>query len=173
MGINENLEEIKELLKDEKKEKEKKWKLPWKAKTSKSKAKKGYIGVLKLNENRTITPSKERIEEQTIIVDGVPRLSTAEYVWYLGKHPVILLPSWSVKPISPNEKVETNEPLNPSELYQNSMNDGSNIKGYKLLMNKMKLSTIDAKKQMGGILKWIIGLVLAGIIVYAIMTGGG
>ena len=160
MGINENLEEIKDLLKEEKKEKEKKWKLPWKAKVSPARAKQGYVGVLKINENGYITPSKEKIEEQTIMIDGVPRLATADYILHLKKHPLIILPSWSVEPISPSKSFET------------SMDNGTNIKGYKLLMNKMKLSIVEGKKQMGGILKWIIGLILAGIIVYAVVTGG-
>jgi hypothetical protein len=162
MGINENLEEIKELLKENKEEKkEKKWKLPFKAKVSPARAKQGYVGVLKINENGYITPSKEKIEEQTIMVDGVPRLATADYILHLNKNPLIILPSWSVEPISPSKSFEV------------SMNNGTNIKGYKLLMNKMKLATVEGKKQVGSWLKWVIGLVLVGIIIYAIFFTGG
>ena len=58
--------------------------------------------------------------------------------------------------------------------FKKSMEDGSNIKGYQLLMNRMKLDTVGKLKgQVGGLLKWIIGLGLGGIILYAILTGGG
>jgi len=39
-------------------------------------------------------------------------------------------------------------------------------------MNKMKSEQISAKKSMGNVLKWVIGLVIAAIIGYALLTGG-
>lgn len=164
MGINEIEEEIKKLnekLEEQKEEKHKKFKLPFRARVGRGKSKKGYVGVLKLNENMVITPSKEKIEEQTIMIDGVPRLATGEYVWRLGKQSIIIQPSWSVEPIA------------PKSLFQKSIDDNTNTKGFKILLAKMKNVTLDSKKQVSGWLKWILGLGLAGVIIYAFITSGG
>lgn len=168
MGLNERLEKIESQLSIENsgnKIKNKKWRLTFKAKAGKNKAKKGYVGILKINENGTIEPIKQKIEEQTTLIDGVPRLATASYVlrWVQGRKsfPVIIQPSWSVLPFSPKEN------------HEKSLIDGSNSAGYKLLLNRMKSTAVETKKQMGGMLKWIIGLGLAGIIIYAIVSYGG
>jgi len=71
-------------------------------------------------------------------------------------NPLIILPNWSV------------EPFSPMEHYNQSMIDGKNTKGYKILMAKM-LSEQTNKKQMGSLIKWILGAGLIGIIVYAFL----
>lgn len=165
-SLKDELRELKELIKDDKeKKKEKTPRLSFKARAGKNQQSKGYVGVWKINENGFITPSKQKIEEQTIMVDGIPRLVPPEYVLRYKQgfktFPLIILPSWSV------------EPFNPTKSYEQSMLSGSNTKGYKILMNKMKSETISAGKKVGGMIKWIIGLGLAGIIIYAILTSGG
>ena len=70
------------------------------------------------------------------------------------------MPSWS------------NKPYSPSEQYQKSLDDGSNIKGYKILLAAMQEEALGKKKQMGNIVKIVLGLGLAVIIGYAFMTGG-
>jgi hypothetical protein len=161
--LDTKLDRIESLIAGEK-DKPKKFKLPFKAKVSNGKAKKGYVGVLKINENGVITPSKEPIEEQTIMVDGVPRLANPDYVlkWKVGTKtlPIMILPSWSVKPFS------------PSEDFKRSLSDGSNTAGYKLLLNRMKLSTVEDKKKTLGKLGWIFGAIVIGIIGYALISGG-
>ena len=167
--LKDELRELKEILiedKLEKKKKEKQPRLSWKARAGNRKQAQGFVGIWKINENGFITPSKAKIEEQTVMIDGIPRLATPEYVLRYKKgfrtFPLIIQPSWSV------------EPFSPTRSYNQSMLNGSNAKGYKLLMNRMKLDTVGKLKgQMGGMLKWIIGLGLAGIILYAIITGGG
>jgi hypothetical protein len=132
------------------------FKLPYKGKLSKSKVKQNWVTVVKINENKGVDFIKEPIDHQTIVVDGVPRLCTGEDVLnYKGK-PLIILPSWSVKPFS------------PSENYSLSIKDGSNTNGYALLLARMKAGAIDLKKKMN---MWlIIGLVaLAGIALYVIL----
>ena len=107
---------------------------------------------------------KQQIVEQTTMIDDVPRLATPDYVlnWKVGfrNYPIIIQPSWSVEPFSP--KVN----------FTNSLENGSNIAGYRLLMNRMKLSNVEKPKMAAGMLKWIIGIGLAGIIAYAFFTGG-
>ena len=167
--LKDELRELKEILIEDKLEKRKKQKTPrlfWRARAGNKKQAKGFVGIWKINENGFITPSKQIIKEQTVMLDGVPRLATPEYVLRYKKgfrtFPIIIIPSWSTLPFSPTKS------------YEQSMEDGSNTKGYQLLMNRMKLDTVGKLKgQVGGILKWIIGLGLAGIILYAILTGGG
>ena len=165
MGINEELQQIKELIKDSeekvKEKKEKKFRLPFGKKVGKSQAKKNYVTIMKINDNGIVTFIKKQILNQTLMEDGIPRLATTDFVLRYKKNPMIILPSWSVKPYS------------PSEQYYKSLNDGSNTKGYAILLERMMKEQTGMKKQIGGLLKWIIGLAVVGIIAYAIITGGG
>lgn len=159
--IKEELQEIKSLLKSEEEEKKKKFRLPFGKKTSPRQGRKGWVTIMRINENGFINFEKQRIQDQTIMVDGVPRLATPDYVLHWKKVPMIIQPNWSVKPFSPEEH------------HEKSMEDGSHTKGYKILMARMKSDTTSPKPQMGGMMKWIIGAILVGIIAYAFITGGG
>jgi len=167
MGLQEDLKEIKEKLSKNDAEQSsfkklpKPFKIPFTKRVRPKQAAQNYVTVIKVNENGFIDFKKEKIVEQTIIVDGIPRLAMPEYVLHYKSNPVVIQPSWSVKPYS------------PSEAAQASLDDGSNIKGYKILMARMKSDTIGNKTQMGNMGKWIIGLALAAIVGYALLTGGG
>jgi len=168
MGINEELKEIKESMAKitrveelRKEKKTKKFKIPFTKRVGKAQEKQNYVTVIKINENGSLDFSKKKIEDQTFMENGVPRLGTPDYVLRYKKNPVVILPSWSVKPYS------------PSEQYAESLNNGSNTKGYAILMARMLNEQVGAKKQIGGMVKWIIGLGFAAIIGYALITGGG
>ena len=177
--IKEEIQKLGEIIKDDQENKNKKKRTPrlsFRSRVGIRKARKGYVGIWKINETGFITPSKQEIKEQTVMIDGVPRLATPEYVLRYKKgfrtYPIMLVPSWSVKPVEPSKL--SKEGFNPAEEFKKSMKDGSNIKGYRLLMNRMKTEAIGATKKGGfGIIKWVIGLGLAAIIGYAILTGGG
>jgi len=160
-GIKDELKEIKDLLIEERIHKEKKFRLPFGKKTSARQARAGYVTIMKINENGFIDFKKEKIEEQTLMIDGIPRLSTPDYVLHWKKVPMVIIPSWSTKPFSPTDNYEASEKEN------------NNIKGYKILLDKMKKETIDSKPKMGGMLKWIIGIGLVAVIIYAFVSGGG
>jgi len=173
MGLQEDIKEMKEIIKSsEESKKEKKWRYPFGKKVGKSQKKKNYVTLIKINENGQLDFKKVQIDDQTFMEEGIPRLASAGYVLHHKKNPVIILPSWSVEPIAP-ESEKILKTFDPAQNYEESLKNGSNVVGYRLLMNRMKNEQVSAKKQMGGILKWIIGLALAGIIVYAILTGGG
>lgn len=162
-SLKDEIKELTEVIKESqaKKEKKKEFKIPFFKRVRPSQAKKNYITVIKINENGHVEFLKKQIEEQTIMVDGIPRLANGRYIMHHKKNPIMILPTWSV------------EPLDPAKHYEQSLLNGSNSKGYKLLMSKMKSSSIESKKIAGGMLKWIIGLGLALIIGYAFITGGG
>jgi len=166
MSLNDKIKEAVEQVEKEKEEQKlqsKKWRLPRKAKVGKKKQRLNWVGILKINENGSIEPSKQQIKEQTIVVDGCPRLATNECVlrWVHGRKtfPVILLESWSTIPYSPQDSV------------RKSMLDGSNAIGYNLLWNRMQNDKVEQKKHMGGWWKWLLGLALLGVVVYAFASG--
>ena len=161
--MQEDLKDIKEILKpvESKEKKPKKFKLPWGKKVGKAQAKKNWVTVMKINENGTITFDKQIIDEQTIMQDGIPRLAANQYVMFYNNNPLIILPSWSV------------EPYAPIQAFKDSLDNGSNTKAYKILMAKMLKETVNPKKPMAGWIKWVVGLGLAGIIGYALISGGG
>lgn len=168
MALAEDMAKIRELLENNNvnkkgKIKEKKFKFPSRAKVSKANRKKNYVTTIILNENGSVDFKKYQITDQTIMHDTIPRLATAGYINYDAKgNPILILPNWSVEPLSFNSKLHV----------QQTLEDGSNVTGYKLLMNKMRLETVQTKKPMAGWIKWVIGLGFAGIIIYAIMTTG-
>jgi len=137
---------------------EKKFKFPFFKKVRGTSRKKNYVTTLVLNENRTYVFQKYQITEQTILHDLIPRLATAGHVMFDKRgNPLIILPNWSV------------EPFSPLEHYNQSMISGTNTKGYKILMAKMQSEQAGKKKEMGGLIKWILGAGLLGIIVYAFL----
>lgn len=143
--------------------KEKKFKLPWRAKIGNRKAQKGWVGVIKINENGVITPSKQQIQNQCIMIDDVPRLATGEHVlkWKIGMktYPVIIQPSWSV------------EPLTVKSMFKESTENGTNKVGLRILLEGMKSNLLENKKKGIPLWVWIIGgLIIAGA-VYALATG--
>lgn len=162
MGVHEDLQELLELVKrQDERVKEKKFRLPFGKKIGKQKRKKNFVTVLIINENGNLDFKKYQIEDQTILHDKIPRLAASGYVTYWKKNPFIILPNWSV------------EPFIPFKEYQRSLSDGSNKVGYKILMEAMYKEQTKKKPKMGGAIKWIVIIVIAAIIGYALLSGGG
>lgn len=164
MTLKEDINKIKkfidesELKEKNNKKRKKKFKLP--KKVSANQRRKSWITVMLINENGNVDFKKVPIEDQVITIEKIPRLAAAGYVMYWKKNPLIILPSWSV------------EPFSPLEHYQRSLITGSNSAGYRLLMAKMESEVISSKTKMGSWLKWMVGIGLVAIIVYAVITGG-
>jgi hypothetical protein len=165
MGLDEKIEnKVLETLQKAAREgklKETKFRYPFGKRVGKGQKKKNYITVIIPYENSYCDFKKYRIENQSFLHDEIPRLATAGHVMHDKKgNPILILPNWSV------------EPFSPLEHYKESMINGSNKKGYKILLDNMEMSKTDSKKKLGGSVKWIIGIVLGAIILYAIITGG-
>jgi len=153
----------------------KKFRLPFGKKVGKAQKKKNYVTAVILNENGNVQFTKYKIEDQTIVHDLIPRLATSGHVMYYKGNPMLFLPNWSVKPISPLDSTDEQllKPISSIENLKESLTDGSNVIGYKILMAKMVQGAVNAKPKIGGIVKWIVGFGLIAIIGYAFMTGGG
>lgn len=161
MGIQDDIADLKKIIL-ESQIKEKKFRYPFGKKVGKSQRRKNYVTVLILNENGTCYFKKYPITEQTILHELIPRLATAGHVMFDKKgNPLIILPNWSVEPFSP---------LNH---YQQTLIDGSNKKGYQILMARMQSEKIEDKKKMANWIKWVIGFIIVGGIIFALISGGG
>jgi hypothetical protein len=134
------------------------FKLPFSKRVKGASAKKNYATVMLIQENGEVTFKKEKIDNQVIHIDGVPRIATGDMVLRYKKNPMIIQPSWSVKPFSPTEN------------YADTEKQNLNVKGYKLLMTIMKQEAISKKTSFGWGLA-ILGLIIAGVIVYALFFG--
>ena len=178
MGLTEDVKMMKEqMIKDEhSKKKTRSFNIPFAARVSAAQKKKNWTTILKINENGQGAFSKQQITEQTIIEDGIPRLATTDHIIFIKKNPLIILPSWSVEPFSPpvgaKEAEGMKKPFNPKENLKESLENGSNTKGYKILMARMQSETVAKKMQGAGAIKWIIIAAVVGLIAYALMTGG-
>jgi len=163
MGIQEDIKELKDIvLKSQEGVKEKKFRFPFGKKVGRSQKKKNFVTVLTINENGNYVFKKYQIIDQTVMHDLIPRLATAGHVMFDKKgNPLIILPNWSV------------EPFSPLDHYEKSLVNGQNAKGYKILMAKMLSDKVSEKPKMGNWIKWVIGFVFAGIMVYALVSGGG
>lgn len=136
--LNENFESVK------KEGKVKKMK-PNKKLNNSDLKKNNVLGVI-VGENKELRFEKLTIQDSTVTVNKVPRIATAEYLaTYRGK-PAIIIPEWSAEPISFQKQ------------YEQAARDKMLAVGYRLLMNRIELGAIKAKKAIKG---WVI---FAGII---------
>ena len=134
--------------------KSKKFRLPRKGKLSKSKLKKGYLIVMRIDDNGNVDFEKQRIQDSTY------RLSTKDYhvtekkdiLSYKGK-PLIIQPTKKLNPYNPLE--------GKNETY-----------GQPYIMARMLGDTIKVKSANAKGIIWIIGIAIVAYIGYSIITGG-
>lgn len=123
----------------------KKIKLPRKAKVRKGKLKKGWVGILKIDENGNISGEKQQIEDSTIkLKDGTYHATDGrEVLFWEGKYPIIV------------QEVTQENPIN-------FLDKENRTYGQKYIMAKMLKDAIIKKKGGGSLILYI--LVGAGII---------
>jgi hypothetical protein len=164
MGIQEDIKELKEILikdQESKKVKEKTFRYPFGKKVGKSQKRKDFVTTMVIKNNSYVDWKKYQIIDQTIMHNLIPRLATAGHVLFDKKgNPIIVLPEWSVEPFSPQQH------------FNASLDNGSNIKGYKILGSRMLSEKTDEKKKMAGWIKWVIGFIIVGGIIFALVSGG-
>ena len=156
-NLKEKVDETYDFIERVKAGKIKKLKIPRKAKVSRSKMKKGYIGVLKIDENGNISGEKHKLSEGTYELDktGTFHCSNAsEILMWNGKHPVVIQPTWSKNPLDVRKLKPTQETY-----------------GQKLIIAKMLKSVLVMKKSGGKALFWILGIIAA-IVAYSLLSGG-
>lgn len=120
--------------------KKEKIKIPRKAKVRRGKMKKGWIGILKIDENGVITGEKQRVEDSAFTLKGGTTHATDghEILFWEGKFPVIVQETKSLNPVKFNE--------GENQTY-----------GQKYVLAKILKDTIKTKGKGGNIILWIIG----------------
>jgi hypothetical protein len=132
---------------DEKKMK--KLKIPRRAKVSKSRLKKGYVGVLFTSPNKVIRGEKVKLDGGTYnLKDGNTRYTDGhEIAWWEGKYPII----W-----------QRYDKANPTNLFPKE-GDKNEIYGQDSIKLRMKQDLIKDTKKGGG---------MSIIIIIAVLVGG-
>ena len=151
--LKDEIRELKGILEQTKDSKDSKpFKIPFKSKLSKSKLSKGYVTVAIIYDNKNLDFVKEPIIDGTIKLDDTfHAVEDFDIFHYKGK-PFIFQPKSKLNPYNPLEGVH--------ETY-----------GQKYVMSRMEGDKITGKKKIG--LGLSIGaLIIVGIIVYALFTGG-
>jgi len=128
----------------------KKMKIPRKAKVNRSKLKKGWVGIIKIDENGNISGEKQKLEDSTVrLKDKTYHAIDGEEIgMWNGKHPVVILKTWQKNPIKLKRKEgEANE-----------------THGQKYIMARMLGDTIKVKAAAGA--KGLLYFVLAAAVAY-------
>ena len=139
------------------------WKLPWKAKVSNARVKKGWAHVQIIRNNGEQEFIKARIDNDGCVdIDGFPRIATAEHRMTYKNRPYYIFPEWSMRPISLTQQMEKD------------VQDKMDVFGRRTVLARIvsKEMKPGAKKSIG-MIGWII---LAAIVIgaiYYITKGGG
>ena len=131
--------------------KKRKIKIPRKAKVRKGKLKKGWIGILKIDENGNFSGEKQKLEGSTIMTKGGTYHATdgREVLFWEGKFPVIIQPTWRTNPLKvKKEEKEKNETY-----------------GQKYIRARMLGDVIKVKTKGGSIIIW---LAIGAVVIYVI-----
>jgi len=132
----------------EKKRLVKKLKLPKKAKVSKMKRKKGWIGILFVNPNKVLSGQKVRLENGTFKTkdDYIRVTNGSEIAWWDGKYPFI----W-----------QRYDKMNPTNLFPKE-GDKDEMYGQDLIKLRYKKDLIKEKKKGGMSIVMILVILVAG-----------
>ena len=156
-SIRDEIQELKELVSDTSRKKKgkkiKSFRLPLKAKVNNAKLKKGYVTVVKMEDNFGVDFIREPIVDGTIKLDDTfHAVEEYDIFNYKGK-PLIFQPKSKLNPYNPLK--------GKHETY-----------GQKYIMARMEGDKITNKKKLGiGIS--IGALIIGAVIVYALFSGGG
>ncbi len=137
------VDKVNELYKEKEEEKKpntKKIKIPRKAKVKKRKLKKGFIGVLKIDENGNLSGEKQKIEGSAFrdSVGLFHATNGQEILFWEGKFPIVIQQTWK---------------KNPVDLRKDAKNE---TYGQQYIMAMMLGHAIKLKKKAGGLILWII-----------------
>lgn len=132
--------------------KSKLFRLPSRAKLSNGKISKGYATVQVIKQNGAVEFTREPIVASTVkLEDTYHAVDGEDILTYKGK-PFLIIPEIKKNPYNPN-------------------NGANETYGQKHIRNRMLNETIQEKKKIGGLGIGIGILIIAGIIVYALISG--
>ncbi len=152
MAINDRLNEIENILDELKKRKQKKFRIPFKARISKKRMREGYITIAIIRDNKNIDFVKEPIVDGTYkLNDTIHAVDEKDIFFHKGK-PFVFQPKRTINPYNP-------------------LAEEHQTYGQKYIMSRMESDKLTLKKQIGWGMS--IGvLLIVGVIVYSLFTGG-
>ena len=130
-------------------------KIPRRAKVRRGRLKKGYVGILRIDENGNISGEKKKVEGSVFQTKDKTFHATdgTEILFWEGKYPVLVQETKKINPVK--------------------FNHGSNeTHGQKYIMAKMLEAAIKVKNKMGGII-WIVLAIVAVIGISMLLKKGG
>ena len=116
-----------------------------KAKVKKRRIKKNWIGILRIDENGNISGERQKVEDMTFkLKNGTYHTTNGdEVLFWEGKYPVIVQPTWKLNPITLRKDVDTN-----NETY-----------GQKYVMARMLKDVILTKGKGASMIIWIVVII--------------
>ncbi len=149
-------ERVDKLVEERDEKKTKKLRIPRKAKVRKGSIKKGWSGIVRIDENGNLTGEKQRLEDSTIRLKGKTYHSTdgSEVGFWEGKYPVMIQPTWRQNPIKIRQGDDENQTY-----------------GQKYIMARMLGDTIKVKTGGGKGLIWVIAIAAVAYLGYMLITG--
>lgn len=159
MAVNAKLDQ---LVRKDKLGKIKRFKLKGKARTQmKTWYKKKKLLCFLLGTNRAVTSHVVEIRDGYILIDGVPRKCTLDYIYlYEGKMPCIFLPEWSL------------EPVGVSEYYKSHPGGLDAAAAQRMVIGAIESNQGELlpKKQMSA--KAVVWLIIGGLVLWWVLSGG-
>lgn len=156
LSLNEKVDLLLSKVETDKEEKPQEWKIPWltrfKSNVWKKKIEKGWATIIIIRNNRNLQFTRAEIKDGIAIIDGFPRVCTADHTLFYKRKPFYIIPEWSLKPFSPSENIEQ------------SQKEKMNLAGRRAILTTLMTEKITPKKDFGNI-GWII--------VVAIVIGAG
>lgn len=134
-------------------------KIPRKAKVRKGKIKKGWIGILRVDENGNIDGEKQKVSDSTYkLKEGTYHATDGrEVLFYQGKFPLLIQPTWKLNPLNLRKgEKEENETYGQKYVMARMMKDAIKVKG---------------KGGFSGLI-WIVVIGVVGYVGYKLLTGG-
>lgn len=164
LTMSEKLDKV--LEKFEQMSEKKQFKLPWGIRTSKRKFRKNYAIVQLIRTNGGVTFKMVQIEDNTIKIGENIYDASADNILKYKKYPMLIIPEWNIKPVSPKSEELEIKPFSPRENFKQAVEDGTLTAAEKLILTTMKMEAIKPKMQISGkTILIIIGFLIAGYFV--------
>jgi hypothetical protein len=138
----------------------KKWNVPFFSRLTPARAKRNWVLICYIQENKGVSFVKAQIDEGVILINGIPHTVSSDEILFYRKLPFIIVPSWSIKPFSAHQNL------------QNTKDAGNSTLGWEYIMNYLKKTEIKSVKNAGMIMWVMLGLVILGGGYYFIKNGG-
>ena len=156
-SLADKIDEIRDAVK-EGKEKKKKFKMTLGVRFLQGKTRrKNFAIVQTIKTNGAVNFQVMKIEDDTVKVGENIHDASAQHMLRYKKTPLIIIPEWNIKPVSPGSEEEPiPQPFSSKENFEQASEDGTLTAAEKLILTKMKLEAIKPKMQ----LNWKIILVV-------------